>query len=298
MAGGADTVSATERALSVVVGYSLGAVVVLPFDRTKSLMQVSDAARRQGAMATVRSVLRQQGVRGLYQGGAAHMLIAPYSVLYYSLYDELLSEGRRATTASCGPDGHPLVPLGAAICARTVETTIRMPLELVRTMLQTGEGDLSIWRVLRTQRSRPFSSWFRGFVPTLARDVPFSAIYWAGYEQAKRRLHVPDAWAATAAGRTFLHSFLCGACAGVLAAVLTSPFDVVKTVRQRNLHAGKSSSYASILGAIRDTPDTAFAGLGPRLVRIPAGLATMMAGIELSKHLFLERRKKGAEAPR
>ena len=34
-------VSSLERAVSAFVGYSCGAVVVLPFDRVKSLLQVS-----------------------------------------------------------------------------------------------------------------------------------------------------------------------------------------------------------------------------------------------------------------
>ena len=33
-------VSSSERAVSAFVGYSCGAVVVLPFDRVKSLLQV------------------------------------------------------------------------------------------------------------------------------------------------------------------------------------------------------------------------------------------------------------------
>ena len=47
-------VSASERAISMLVGYTAGAFVVLPFDRIKSLMQVSEASRRQGAMGLAR----------------------------------------------------------------------------------------------------------------------------------------------------------------------------------------------------------------------------------------------------
>ena len=54
-------VSATERALSALVGYTCGAVVVLPFDRIKSLMQVSESARKQGAVRLARSVYAANG---------------------------------------------------------------------------------------------------------------------------------------------------------------------------------------------------------------------------------------------
>ena len=85
---------------------------------------------------------------------------------------------------------------------------------------------------------------------------------------------------------TLLQSFVCGAGAGIVAAVLTTPVDVIKTVRQHDVHAGTQSTYASILRTIRDQPTVAFAGIGPRLVRIPCGLATMMAGLEVTKAWF------------
>ena len=124
-------VSSLERAVSAFVGYSCGAVVVLPFDRVKSLLQVScqraasvqlhqrrgctacpaespsaapahrapplqvsPSARAQGALPLARQIWATQGLRGLYMGGGPHMLIAPYTVLYYSMYDELRCRGK------------------------------------------------------------------------------------------------------------------------------------------------------------------------------------------------------------
>ena len=57
MAGDPSTVSPAERGLSALVGYTAGAVVVLPFDRVKSLMQVSGTARRTGAIPLARSIV-------------------------------------------------------------------------------------------------------------------------------------------------------------------------------------------------------------------------------------------------
>ena len=83
---------------------------------------------------------------------------------------------------------------------------------------------------------------------------------------------------------------LVGFLVGVITAVVTEPLDVVKTVRQHKLEDGTAASYADILGRIRRSPAAAFAGLGPRLVRIPMGLATMMAGIEVTRLGFEQRR--------
>lgn len=70
------SVTAAERAISALVGYTAGAAVVLPFDRVKSLMQVSEDAWRRGAWATARHLFATSGVAGLYKGGGPHMLIA------------------------------------------------------------------------------------------------------------------------------------------------------------------------------------------------------------------------------
>ena len=127
-------------------------------------------------------------------------------------------------------------------------------------------------------------------VPTLLRDVPFSAIYWLGYEQAKSKVSLPGSWLGVGSARTAATSFVCGAGAGMVAAVLIAPLDVIKTVRQHHIENGQASSYRSILGTLRKSPVVAFAGLGPRLVRVPAGMATMMAGLEVTKLWFESRR--------
>ena len=285
-----SSISSSERAVAALIGYTAGAVVVLPFDRIKSLMQVSTTSRQQGAVGLARSLVRSHGLAGLYQGGTAHMLIAPYTVFYYSLYDELLSRGRKETSRTHGASGHPLLPLGAAVVARTIETTARQPLELVRTIMQTSkDASETMPNVLRTLRRQPVGAWFRGLMPTLLRDVPFSATYWFLYETLKQRVVLSEAQLHSTTARTFVQSLVCGAGAGMAAALVCAPLDVVKTVRQHT--AGEGASYTAILVRIRASPALAFAGLGPRLVRIPAGLATMMAGIEVTKSLFEQRRR-------
>lgn len=72
---------------------------------------------------------------------------------------------------------------------------------------------------------------WRGLGPTLWRDVPFSGIYWAGFEILKTRLsdpiHSPYPGLSPIAT-----SFISGAVSGTISALVTQPFDVLKTRRQ------------------------------------------------------------------
>ncbi|KAK5472231.1 Carrier protein, mitochondrial [Exophiala xenobiotica] len=89
------------------------------------------------------------------------------------------------------------------------------------------------------------------------RDVPFSGIYWWGYEAMRNRLadsreaasgHELDSQRSMTGGRqsqaresqmtTFVDSFLAGAGSGAIPAFVTTPFDVGKTRQQVYHHAG------------------------------------------------------------
>mmetsp|Transcript_94572 Transcript_94572/g.300127 ORF Transcript_94572/g.300127 Transcript_94572/m.300127 type:complete len:307 (+) Transcript_94572:89-1009(+) len=279
--GSEGDASATEHAISALVGYTMGAVVVLPFDRLKTLMQVAaQEGRHVTALRLTRSVVAEQGLRGLYQGTGPHMLIAPYTMFYYSVYSQALAWGQ----------GHPLAPLGAAMFARGIETTLRMPLELIRTQMQAAEGSATLASCVRAQWRQPLSAWFRGWVPTLLRDVPFSGIYWFSYEHFMLRVSVPEEWVPVPGLRKFVQAYCSGAAAGMVAALATTPTDVIKTVRQQHVELGRSPGYSIILQLLRTDPRRAFAGVGPRLVRIPLGLSTMMSGLEVTKWAFERQR--------
>jgi hypothetical protein len=79
-------------------------------------------------------------------------------------------------------------PLFAGPVARTTTVLLSAPLELVRTRVQAraaGEAGSDtirgVWRdVLRTDGA---AGLFRGVLPTLWRDVPFSMAYWFMYER-------------------------------------------------------------------------------------------------------------------
>lgn len=81
------------------------------------------------------------------------------------------------------------VPLVAGSLSRTVVAALVSPLELLRTRLQSSTSRTTVTEISKTLRANGgWKSAWRGLPPTLWRDVPFSGIYWAGYEGIKRSL--------------------------------------------------------------------------------------------------------------
>lgn len=64
-----------------------------------------------------------------------------------------------------------------------------------------------------------------------------SAIYWTVYEDLKRRLRAAG-YTSDTPWDNFLVSFTSGAVAGSVSALVTTPFDVIKTYRQIDLTVG------------------------------------------------------------
>lgn len=135
-------------------------------------------------------------------------------------------------------------------------------------------------------------SLWRGWGPTVLRDVPFSALYWFNYELVRTWL-CGQAWLD---GATFTVSFTSGAISGTVAAVLTLPFDVVKTQRQIELgdsevhpvKASKRSSTWLLMQRIRAESGTRglFAGFLPRVIKVAPACAIMISTYEFGKSFF------------
>lgn len=102
----------------------------------------------------------------------------------------------RKSMAMPHPDLAAWTPLVAGIAARTLVSSLSSPLELFRTRLQATPADPTKPHTARSVASGVFKmvrrqgpmSLYKGLGPTLWRDVPFSGLYWAGFELLKKRL--------------------------------------------------------------------------------------------------------------
>ncbi len=217
-----------------------------------------------GTVAALTHIARWEGPRGLYRGLDASLVMAiPSTVLYYTVYDDFLARLERAGV------GNLAAPATAGSSARLLSTVVMAPLELVRTRAQShGAGaagaraaagplaDIPLVGSVGRNLAKVFqeegaAALWRGVGTTMWRDVPFSMVYWLGYENLKaglgcgRKAVVDRGGDSGRGGRVavelaedrgsadfLLRSLVAGAVSGVVASLLTHPFDVVKTQRQ------------------------------------------------------------------
>lgn len=121
------------------------------------------------------------------------VIAVPSQTVYMVTYDTLRKTLPLPT--SIDPTSS-VTPLVSGILARTFVTSLSSPVELLRTRLQSTPPDPSVPHTLRSTLAgirtmvgkEGVISLYKGLGPTLWRDVPFSGLYWAGFEGLKRKL--------------------------------------------------------------------------------------------------------------
>lgn len=179
------------------------------------------------------------------------------------------------------------------------------PIELVRTRMQYhgANGTISsVSSVLHESIKRHggllngggVKVLWQGLMPTLCRDVPFSALYWTCIECFKHRLKVFYRLTDTRTPwEEFKLAFTAGVGAGCIAATLTTPFDVAKTRRQVWHSAQPQAditpySLRAQLKAIWASEGWSglFKGVIPRVAKVAPACAIMLSSYEVSKMYF------------
>ena len=193
----------------------------------------------------IQAVRSSAGIRGFWAGAPAGILqTVPSTALYMTTYERVLSIMRESESI------HSIAPALAGAASRTFVVSVLAPMELIRTR-QTGgiQGSiLSIFRDVVSQHGA--RGLYRGWGSTVLRDAPFSAIYWLCFESFRPRyrrvlgLEEDHTAIQTASNKRTtigtgwnvllqpLSVFLSGASSGVIAAVITHPFDLWKTRMQ------------------------------------------------------------------
>lgn len=178
-------------------------------------------------------ISRSEGIKSLWSGLSPTLVLAlPTTVLYFVAYEQFrlhLKDLHMTHLNIKDPNKYDMpmmIPLIAGSSARIFAITLVNPLELIRTKMQSEKMSYSEVGEAFKKMIKQFGvrGLFKGLLPTIMRDAPFSSVYWATYETFKRFKEITQP--------NLLESFMGGAIAGGLAAFLTCPFDVIKTHQQ------------------------------------------------------------------
>ncbi|ETO14103.1 hypothetical protein RFI_23264 [Reticulomyxa filosa] len=292
-------------------------------------------------------IAKYEGVSHLYTGLSVTLWMAvPATVIYFTTYDVLRhklstkvstmglqskhnnnnnnnnNNTQIATVMMNNNGSNTWIPLVCGIISRTIAVCVISPLELLKTQMQarTINRNLSIYQAtLLNARAEGVRSLWKGVAPTLWRDVPFSGIYWMGYEFLKSHLYSQlvarrtssdaiESYSPTMAD-VFRVGFCAGAVSGIAASIVTHPFDVVKTRRQalliglrsttfnatcnlaaasRHALADADTSFVRSLQMVLRTagPKGLFAGITARLAKVPLACAIMISVYEAGKFVL------------
>ncbi|XP_048009084.1 probable mitochondrial glutathione transporter SLC25A40 [Megalobrama amblycephala] len=243
-----------------------------------------------GTLDAFIKIIRMEGIRSLWSGLPPTLMMAvPATMIYFTCYDQLCA----VLKVKMG-DRSDLAPLLSGAIARVGSATVISPLELIRTKMQAEKQSYrELSAVIRSSlHSEGWRSLWRGWGPTLLRDVPFSAMYWFNYEKGKAWLCEYN----SCTDPTFAITFTAGALSGSFASIITLPFDVVKTKRQvelgelqtMNLSSQVSSSTYNVMKRIvaENGVSGLFAGFMPRLIKVAPACAIMISTYEFGKAFF------------
>ncbi|KAL0303036.1 UNVERIFIED_CONTAM: putative S-adenosylmethionine carrier 2, chloroplastic [Sesamum radiatum] len=177
----------------------------------------------------------------------------------------------------------------ASFCSTFLGTAVRIPCEVLKQRLQAGLFENVGEAILGTWQQDGLRGFFRGTGATLCREVPFYVAGMGLYAESKK------------AAQQFLgrelepwEAISVGALSGGLAAVLTTPFDVMKT-RMMTAPQGHQVTLSMVAFSIlrREGPLGLFKGAVPRFFWIAPLGAMNFAGYELARKAMNKSEETG-----
>lgn len=274
----------------------------------------------------IRKIARNEGILTLWRGLVPTLVMAiPANVIYLAGY-EWMRVDPRSPIPRLVPDS--FVPLVAGSVARIAAASVISPVEMFRTRLQatpgtgTGHFRATLESLYQMTQARGYASLWRGLGLTMWRDVPFSGLYWWGYEAVRNgitdlreansngmvqdgRRRRRDSRSEQDPATTLMDSFIAGSVSGAAAALVTTPFDVGKTRQQVFRHGcetGATSASGARVGAVLHPEEFSmprflihifrtegmgglFKGWVARCLKVAPGCAIMISSYEFGKKM-------------
>ncbi|CCH46553.1 Calcium-binding mitochondrial carrier protein [Wickerhamomyces ciferrii] len=269
---------------------AIGATIVYPIDLIKTRMQAQRVLIYKSSLDCFVKVLSKEGLRGLYSGLGPQLVgVAPEKAIKLTVNDLARSFFTNKVTKTITT---PLEVLSGA-CAGACQVVFTNPLEIVKIRLQV-QGDYNVAErqtAVKIIKNLGIRGLYRGASACLLRDVPFSAIYFPTYAHIKKDIFNYDP--SDKRRRSKLKTWellVSGGLAGMPAAFLTTPCDVIKTRLQVDAKKGETQ-YKGIFHAFKtilreETARSFFKGGAARVLRSSPQFGFTLAAYEIFQSLF------------
>ncbi|XP_020896462.1 calcium-binding mitochondrial carrier protein Aralar1, partial [Exaiptasia diaphana] len=271
-------------ALGSIAG-ATGATAVYPIDLVKTRMQnqravLAEEKLYKNSFDCALKVFRNEGLRGFYRGLLPQLVgVSPEKAIKLTTNDMV----RGFFSDS---DGFISLPyeIIAGGCGGGAQVLFTNPLEIVKIRLQVaGEVGqrVTAWSSIK---ELGLTGLYKGARACFLRDIPFSSIYFPAYAHLK--LSLADENGHNGAGSLFASAMI----AGVPAAFLVTPADVIKTRLQVKARRGQQT-YRGVFDAFtkiwKEEGGRAFwKGGGARVIRSSPQFGVTLLTYELLQRLF------------
>lgn len=184
--------------------------------------------------------------------------------------------------------------LFSSICSRIAALIVSTPFDCIKTWNQANMFDRKTISSIELFRFANLSRLYSGFIPTIVRDIPYSAIHWPCYDYLIKKSHkilrLDDN---LHVAKYVILPMFCGAISSALAVIASQPFDIMKTNIQARIvdpNTGvkgyKLSYFYRELVKIYSNGGIRGFGIGiiPRIARVVPSSAIMVAAYEYFKN--------------
>lgn len=232
-----------------------------------------------GMIQTIKTIARTEGVAALYKGLIPNLVgVMPEKAIKLGMNDFLREQWKE-------PDGSVTLANGmlSGAVAGMCQCVATNPMEITKIRMQLAATQGIKTTPMEVVQGLGLRGLYKGASATLARDIPFSIVFFGSYGE------LSDRWATLPDGsKDFGMVLASGMISGAGSAAITTPIDVVKTRMQV---AG--SPYTSVPQCVKDVlknegPNAFLKGVVPRMSIIGPLFAVALYSYEVQKYLMKE----------
>ncbi|KAJ2866003.1 hypothetical protein GGH94_001854 [Coemansia aciculifera] len=284
-----------QRWKNSVAGAGAGcvsSVVTCPLDVAKTRLQYQGVLQERyrqlgytpykGTLNTLRRILAEEGVHGLYRGLAPMMMgYLPTWAIYFGAYEALKGE----LSHSLGSDGGALVHVLSAMGAGGTTSLVTNPIWVLKSRFMTQSAYTeyrynSMWHAVQViRRTEGWRGFYKGLGSSLL-GVTHVAVQFPLYEHLKRWLSTPSDSAGSPRRLESSRILLASAMSKMVASTVTYPHEVIRTRLQNQ--TTMPYKYRGILHAVslihaEEGMRAFYRGLSTNLIRtVPASMMTLL----------------------